>query len=313
MPLSRCSGCHFGRPCQASPRTPGACRAHSAHAAHEQRYKDLWDKTYPDGTACDDFNQYISTMQQQTSWGGYWEITAAARLYNKRIYVMPENEAEEVMVFHDTEKATGNIVLWYNGSHYDWLKPKCEKGTVPTVVLSQRGKPQKPLRGGGKSVKAVFTTSSPRTVFTHSSKSPAKASARKSLNKEEESRAASACVSAVRTTMEEVEAPELQLQQQRKQEQGSRPWREALRKRSIRQLRGEHQSRFATHDTVGWTCPLCAFGLEFRVGENTPKEEREKTLRKVWTGHPQSGSPVAQAGHRVALPRAEMPSRHCQQ
>ena len=111
-------------------------------------------------------------------------------------------------------------------------------------------------------------------VFTHSSKRPAKASARKSLKNDEESRTATACVSTVTTTMEEVEAPEPQLQQQ--------PWQEALRKRSIRHLRGEHQSRFATHDTVGWTCPLCAFGLEFRMVKTHPK--REKTLQKVWTG-----------------------------
>ena len=83
--------------------------------------------------------------------------------------MVPEKEADEVMVSHDTAKAEGNIVLWYNGSHYDWLKPK--EDAVPAEVLSQKGKPQKGLRGGGKSVHTVFTEPSVRTVFTCSNSS----------------------------------------------------------------------------------------------------------------------------------------------
>jgi hypothetical protein len=57
-----------------------------------------------------------------------------ARHYNQRIFIIPEKASEEIMCFHDSRKATGNIILWYTGTHYDYLRPS---DNIPEAITTQ--------------------------------------------------------------------------------------------------------------------------------------------------------------------------------
>jgi len=54
-------------------------------------YIDLWDGLMPDDSKAPSFAAYIDHMQKHTAWGGYLELTAAARHYNQRIFIIPES------------------------------------------------------------------------------------------------------------------------------------------------------------------------------------------------------------------------------
>ncbi len=77
------------------------------------------------------------------TWGGFLEITAAARHWNCRIILIPEDATDEPMSFHNEPNVKNTIALWYNGAHYDYLEPVAIDLTIPDEVLTQKGEAAK--------------------------------------------------------------------------------------------------------------------------------------------------------------------------
>ena len=101
---------------------------------HAETYTDLCDGLMPDDSKAPSWAAYLDHMQKQTAWGGYLEITAAAWYC-----IVPEKASEETMCFHNSRRATADIILWYDGTHYDYIRPQ---DNIPEDIITQRGKPK---------------------------------------------------------------------------------------------------------------------------------------------------------------------------
>ena len=223
-------------------QTRGETLAHMLK--HAKTYQDLWDGLYANGNKAPTFEAYINDMQRPDAWGGYLELTAAARHYNTRIYIVPEKATDDIMVFHDSSKATTTIALWYTGTHYDYLQPH---NGIPDTILQQRGKPKQGLRGGGGSTrtqhtvwtsKATTTQQQQHTVFT--SKQPT-ATPAASDNED--------------LDVDDFLPPPPPPQHT----PDTTPWQHAMRKRTLRTTRGPNNSSFHANGSITWKCPLCPF------------------------------------------------------
>ncbi len=63
--------------------------------------------------------------------------------------IIPELADMKVIKYHDVGGVDGTIVLWYNGMHYDWCRPK-QQETFEEWNNGLDNGPDDGVRGGGK-------------------------------------------------------------------------------------------------------------------------------------------------------------------
>lgn len=239
---------------------------------HHQRYADLWDHKNPDDAPGTTFDAYIQAIQDPKAWGGYLELMAAARHFNHRIYIVPENVDEEIMVFHDTDKAKATIVLWWNGKHYDWLKPTDD---IPEDFAKHTTQPQQGMRGGSQTHTQWTNTSArsgPATVFTQTTRPSTRLRTKTRLPPSEPTA----------QPTEDTTNAHIEDEPDTDTSEPTHHPAPARTKVFLRQTKGHTNSFFIADNTIAWHCPLCAFAVEHPITEDTPKQQRNKLLNKVY-------------------------------
>ena len=149
---------------------------------HAPTYEAEWDHKGPDG--CDfsgSFKDYLTIMEQSTSYATDIEFKALARVLDLKLVVIPAGTHWQPMCFH--HKAKRLLVLWYDALHIDLLLPKDGAAKYPDSYVQITAGPTGGLRAGGVGrPPSVFTAASssqvcrasaktkPRSVFTTKTK-----------------------------------------------------------------------------------------------------------------------------------------------
>ena len=149
---------------------------------HAPTYEAEWDHKGPDG--CDfsgSFEDYLTIMEQPTSYATDVEFKALARVLDLKLVVIPAGTHWHPMCFHHRTKRL--LVLWYDALHIDLLLPKDGATKYPDSYVQITAGPTGGLRAGGVGrPPSVFTAASssqvcrasaktkPRSVFTTKTK-----------------------------------------------------------------------------------------------------------------------------------------------
>ncbi len=129
----------------------------AACAGNLRRYTDTWLKWWdgkdPSDRDCASFEAYIDIINQPKTWGVNLEAEACAKVLRAQIYVLTEDPAFEPFAINASYRTSIKLLLWYTGSHYDWLKPSSD-GVITKDFLQQFSKNKTGTggRGGGGSV-----------------------------------------------------------------------------------------------------------------------------------------------------------------
>ena len=149
---------------------------------HCPTYEAEWDRKGPDGLDfTGTFAEYLTLMEQPTSYATDIEFKALARVLDVKLVIIPAGIHWQPMCFH--HKAKRMLVLWYNALHIDLLLPKDGATKYPDSYVQITAGPTGGLRAGGVGrPPSVFTAASssqvcrasgktkPRSVFTAKTK-----------------------------------------------------------------------------------------------------------------------------------------------
>ena len=149
---------------------------------HCPTYEAEWDRKGPDGLDfTGTFADYLTLMEQPTSYATDIEFKALARVLDVKLVIIPAGIHWQPMCFH--HKAKRMLVLWYNALHIDLLLPKDGATKYPESYVQITAGPTGGLRAGGVNrPPSVFTATSsyraccasgktrPRSVFTAKTK-----------------------------------------------------------------------------------------------------------------------------------------------
>lgn len=220
---------------------------------HQETYAPLWDGLQPDNSKGTTFTAYLEEMQKPTTWGGWLELTAAARHWNTRIIIVPETLADDIMVFHDSRRAEHTTIrrASHNGgseeeptlhTHAGQASHHHHAGHTVFTSDSSRGTP------------AATTTSQPPTAANHGPQHP----------------------------QQQPSHPRRRQPPPQRQHM-ARGWRAQLRHPHTQHTRGPHHSRFGDHNRLVWKCPLCPYETAHAITEQTSKAHRASLLRAIWS------------------------------
>ncbi|CAE7241974.1 OTU9 [Symbiodinium sp. CCMP2592] len=114
---------------------------------HKERYELAWDREMPNKAPASSFTEYINAIAEVGTWSGHLELAALGRIFDVKFVIYPRSPELEVCAVH-VQQRKRVVVLAFNGSHYEWLRPVDKLPQELRDVVT--APPNVPMTGGGK-------------------------------------------------------------------------------------------------------------------------------------------------------------------